>query len=63
VLIGLIILGIVLDLGGDPIMTELASVLEASWALRQFRWITGSKGHFLGWWAVMTQASVFFHWY
>lgn len=55
---GLIILGIILDLGGGP---DHSRIGFAYWKdpgpLVQFNGIPGAEGRFLGWWAVMTQAA------
>ncbi|KAK7014137.1 hypothetical protein VNI00_019371, partial [Paramarasmius palmivorus] len=56
-IVGLIILGIVLDLGGGPNHDRIGF---RYWLdpgpFVQFNEIPGAKGRFLGWWAVMTQA-------
>lgn len=58
---GLIILGIVLDLGGGPDHDRLGfRYWKNPGPFVNFNGITGSKGHFLGWWAVMTQAAFSF---
>lgn len=77
---GLIILGIVLDLGGkfkEPIFVQpqnrncklLGGPNHDRLGFRywknpgpfvQYHGIAGSKGQFLGWWAVMTQAAFSF---
>ncbi|EIW86544.1 amino acid permease [Coniophora puteana RWD-64-598 SS2] len=58
---GLIILGIVLDLGGGPNHDRIGF---RYWIdpgpFTQYKGISGSKGQFLGWWAVMTQAAYSF---
>ncbi|TFK76917.1 hypothetical protein BDN72DRAFT_852187 [Pluteus cervinus] len=60
-IVGLIILGIVLDLGGGPNGGRLGF---HNWKhpgpFNQFQNIGGVKGRFLGWWAVMTQAAFSF---
>jgi len=59
--IGLIILGIVLDLGGGPNHDRIGfRYWKHPGPFVNFDGITGSKGHFLGWWAVMTQAAFSF---
>ncbi|CAL1695964.1 unnamed protein product [Somion occarium] len=58
---GLIILGIVLDLGGGPNHDRLGfRYWKNPGPFVQFNGIAGSKGQFLGWWAVMTQAAFSF---
>lgn len=58
---GLIILGIVLDLGGGPNHDRLGfRYWKHPGPFVQFDGIEGSKGRFLGWWAVMTQAAFSF---
>lgn len=76
-IVGLIILGIVLDLGGkcEPVFLVLYLSVGTGgpdhdrlgfryWKnpgpFVQFAGISGSKGQFLGWWAVMTQAAFSF---
>ncbi|KAJ6510147.1 amino acid permease, partial [Mycena vitilis] len=55
---GLIILGIVLDLGGGPDHDRLGfRYWKNPGPFVQYNGISGSKGKFLGWWAVMTQAA------
>ncbi|KAJ7667693.1 amino acid permease [Mycena polygramma] len=57
---GLIILGIVLDLGGGPDHDRLGFRYWKNPAIGpfvQYNGISGAKGRFLGWWAVMTQAA------
>ena len=55
---GLIILGIVLDLGGGPNHDRLGfRYWKHPGPFTQFDGIPGSKGRFLAWWAVMTQAA------
>ena len=59
--LGLIILGIVLDLGGGPNHDRLGfRYWKHPGAFAQFNGIDGAKGRFLGWWAVMTQAAFAF---
>lgn len=54
---GLIILGIVLDLGGGPNHDRIGfRYWKNPGPFVNFSGIAGSKGHFLGWWSVMTQA-------
>ncbi|KAJ8475346.1 hypothetical protein ONZ45_g2324 [Pleurotus djamor] len=58
---GLIILGIVLDLGGGPNHDRIGfRYWKNPGPFVQFEGIAGSKGQFLGWWAVMTQAAFSF---
>lgn len=58
---GLIILGIVIDLGGGPNHDRLGfRYWKNPGPFVDYNGITGSKGHFLGWWAVMTQAAFSF---
>ncbi|KAJ7141220.1 amino acid permease/ SLC12A domain-containing protein [Mycena epipterygia] len=55
---GLIILGIVLDLGGGPNHDRLGfRYWKNPGPFVQYNGIGGIKGQFLGWWAVMTQAA------
>ncbi|KAJ7937354.1 amino acid permease [Mycena leptocephala] len=58
---GLIILGIVLDLGGEWCFEGLITTGFRYWKhpgpFVQYNGISGAKGQFLGWWAVMTQAA------
>ncbi|KAF9480057.1 amino acid permease [Pholiota conissans] len=55
---GLIILGIVLDLGGGPDHDRLGfRFWKNPGPFVQFHGIGGSKGRFLGFWAVLTQAA------
>ena len=58
---GLIILGIVLDLGGGPNHDRLGfRYWKHPGPFVQYNGISGSEGQFLGWWAVMTQAAFSF---
>ncbi|KAK7058790.1 hypothetical protein VNI00_001414 [Paramarasmius palmivorus] len=60
-IVGLIILGIVLDLGGGPNKDRIGFrywIHPGPFA--PFHGIQGAKGGFLGWWAVMTQAAFSF---
>ena len=58
---GLIILGIVLDLGGGPNHDRIGfRYWKHPGPFTQFDNIGGAKGRFLGWWAVMTQAAFSF---
>ncbi|KAH9082039.1 amino acid permease/ SLC12A domain-containing protein [Lactarius deliciosus] len=58
---GLIILGIVLDLGGGPDHDRLGfRYWKHPGPFVQFDGIAGAKGRFLGWWAVLTQAAFSF---
>ncbi|KAJ7162539.1 amino acid permease [Mycena crocata] len=57
-IVGLIILGIVLDLGGGPDHDRLGfRYWKNPGPFVNYNGITGAKGNFLGWWAVMTQAA------
>ncbi|KAK7694580.1 hypothetical protein QCA50_001766 [Cerrena zonata] len=58
---GLIILGIVLDLGGGPNHDRIGfRYWKEPGPFAQFNGISGSTGQFLGWWSVMTQAAFSF---
>ncbi|KAF8516104.1 amino acid permease [Hysterangium stoloniferum] len=58
---GLIILGIVLDLGGGPNHDRIGfRYWKNPGPFVQFSGIEGVTGRFLGWWAVMTQAAFSF---
>ncbi|PCH35836.1 amino acid permease [Wolfiporia cocos MD-104 SS10] len=58
---GLIILGIVLDLGGGPTHDRIGfRYWKHPGPFAQFDGIAGAKGRFLAWWAVMTQAAFSF---
>ncbi|KAI0053279.1 hypothetical protein FA95DRAFT_717788 [Auriscalpium vulgare] len=60
-IVGLIILGIVLDLGGGPDHDRLGfRFWKHPGPFVQYHGIGGAKGRFLGWWAVMTQAAFSF---
>ncbi|TFK76918.1 amino acid permease [Pluteus cervinus] len=60
-IVGLIILGIVIDLGGGPNHDRLGfRYWKHPGPFAQFSGIEGAKGRFLGWWAVMTQAAFSF---
>ncbi|KAI0779577.1 amino acid permease [Fomes fomentarius] len=60
-IIGLIILGIVLDLGGGPNHDRIGfRYWKAPGPFVQYDNIAGAKGRFLGWVAVMTQAAFSF---
>ena len=60
-IVGLIILGVVLDLGGGPNHDRLGfRYWKDPGVFVQFHGIEGAKGRFLGWWAVMTQAAFSF---
>ncbi|KAH9949045.1 amino acid permease [Amylocystis lapponica] len=55
---GLIILGIVLDLGGGPNHDRIGfRYWKHPGPFNQYNGIPGTKGRFLAWWAVMTQAA------
>ncbi|OCH87654.1 amino acid permease [Obba rivulosa] len=55
---GLIVLGIVLDLGGGPNHDRIGfRYWKHPGPFVQFNGIAGAKGRFLGWWAVITQAA------
>jgi len=58
---GLIILGIILDLGGGPDHDRIGfRYWKNPGVFAQFDGIAGAKGRFLGWWAVMSQAAFSF---
>ncbi|KAF9036416.1 amino acid permease [Hymenopellis radicata] len=58
---GLIILGIVLDLGGGPTHDRIGfRYWKDPGPFVQYNGIEGSEGRFLGWWSVMTQAAFSF---
>ncbi|KIP01623.1 hypothetical protein PHLGIDRAFT_505750 [Phlebiopsis gigantea 11061_1 CR5-6] len=58
---GLIILGIVLDLGGGPSHDRLGfRYWKHPGPFNQFNGIPGTEGRFLAWWAVMSQAAFSF---
>ena len=58
---GLIILGIILDLGGGPNGDRIGfRYWKNPGPFVQLDGISGAKGRFLGWWAVMTQAAFSF---
>ncbi|EIN13541.1 amino acid permease [Punctularia strigosozonata HHB-11173 SS5] len=58
---GLIILGIVLDLGGGPNHDRIGfRYWKHPGPFSQYANISGATGRFLGWWAVMTQAGFSF---
>ncbi|PCH33606.1 amino acid permease [Wolfiporia cocos MD-104 SS10] len=58
---GLIILGIVLDLGGGPDHDRIGfRYWKHPGPFVQYNGISGNTGRFLGWWAVMTQAAFSF---
>ena len=53
-IVGLIILGIILDLGGGPNHDRIGfRYWKDPGPFVEYNGIKGSKGHFLGWWAVM----------
>ncbi|KAI5120929.1 hypothetical protein M0805_002909 [Coniferiporia weirii] len=57
-IVGLMIFGIVLDLGGGPTHDRIGfRYWKDPGPFVQFNGIEGAKGRFLGWWAVMTQAA------
>lgn len=59
--VGLIILGIVLDLGGGPNHDRLGfRYWKNPGAFAQFDHIGGAKGRFLGFWSVLVQAGFSF---
>jgi amino acid transporter len=54
-------LGIILDLGGGPDHDRLGfRYWKHPGPFVQFDGISGAKGRFLGWWAVLTQAAFSF---
>ncbi|KAJ8596545.1 amino acid permease [Rhizopogon salebrosus TDB-379] len=58
---GLIILGIVIDLGGGPDHDRIGfRYWKNPGPFVQYAGISGAKGQFLGWWSVMTQAAFSF---
>jgi amino acid transporter len=58
---GLIILGIILDLGGGPNHDRIGfRYWKHPGPFAQFHGIGGSKGRFLAWWSVLTQAAFSF---
>jgi hypothetical protein len=58
---GLIILGIVIDLGGGPDHDRIGfRYWKNPGPFVQYDGISGAKGQFLGWWSVMTQAAFSF---
>ncbi|KAK7058789.1 hypothetical protein VNI00_001413 [Paramarasmius palmivorus] len=60
-IVGLIILGIILDLGGGPSGDRIGfRYWLKPGPFVQFNGISGAEGRFLGWWAVMTQAAFSF---
>ncbi|KZP32378.1 amino acid permease [Athelia psychrophila] len=60
-IVGLIILGIVLDLGGGPNHDRLGfRYWKNPGPFVHYKDIPGTKGQFLGWWGVMTQAAFSF---
>ncbi|KAH8107079.1 amino acid permease [Cristinia sonorae] len=60
-IIALIILGIVLDLGGGPNHDRIGfRYWKHPGPFNQYHGISGAKGRFLAWWAVMTQAAFSF---
>lgn len=60
-IVGLIILGLVLDLGGGPDHDRIGfRYWKNPGPFVQYNGIAGVKGQFLGWWAVMTQAAFSF---
>lgn len=59
--VGLIILGVILDLGGGPDHDRLGfRFWKHPGPFVQYNGIAGSKGRFLGFWAVLTQAAFSF---
>jgi len=60
-IVGLIILGIVLDLGGGPSHDRIGfRYWKNPGPFVQYNGIEGATGRFLAWWAVMTQAAFSF---
>ncbi|KAG2110159.1 amino acid permease [Suillus cothurnatus] len=58
---GLIILGIVIDLGGGPNHDRIGfRYWKNPGPFVQYNGIQGAKGQFIGWWAVLTQAAFSF---
>ncbi|OCB87113.1 amino acid permease [Sanghuangporus baumii] len=59
--VGLILLGVVLDLGGGPSHDRIGfRYWHDPGPFVQFNGISGATGRFLGWWAAMTQAAFSF---
>ncbi|KAF9517401.1 hypothetical protein BS47DRAFT_1339816 [Hydnum rufescens UP504] len=57
-IVGLLILGVILDLGGGPNHDRIGfRYWKHPGPFVQFHGIGGAKGRFLGWWSVMTQAA------
>ncbi|KAF9513623.1 hypothetical protein BS47DRAFT_1393189 [Hydnum rufescens UP504] len=57
-IVGLLILGVVLDLGGGPNHDRIGfRYWKHPGPFVQFNGIGGAKGRFLGWWSVMSQAA------
>lgn len=57
IFLGLVILSIILDLGGGSDHDCLGfHFWKEPGPFIQYHDIPGAKGHFLGWWAVITQA-------
>ncbi|KAF9513652.1 hypothetical protein BS47DRAFT_1362220 [Hydnum rufescens UP504] len=57
-IVGLLILGVILDLGGGPNHDRIGfRYWKHPGPFVQFNGIGGTKGRFLGWWSVMTQAA------
>ena len=60
-IVGLLILGLILDLGGGPNHDRLGfRYWKNPGPFNQFHDIPGAKGRFLAWWAVMSQAAFAF---
>ncbi|KAF9513616.1 hypothetical protein BS47DRAFT_1344108 [Hydnum rufescens UP504] len=57
-IVGLLILGVILDLGGGPNHDRIGfRYWKNPGPFVQYNGISGAKGRFLGWWSVMTQAA------
>jgi len=57
-IVGLLILGVILDLGGGPNHDRIGfRYWKDPGPFVQFNGIGGAKGRFLGWWSVMSQAA------
>ena len=60
-IVGLIILGIVIDLGGGPTHDRIGfRYWKHPGPFAQYALIGGAKGRFLAWWSVMTGAAFSF---
>lgn len=58
---GLIVLGVILDLGGGPNHDRIGfRYWKNPGPFVQYQGISGAKGRFLGWWAVLDNAAFSF---